>query len=94
MRVVGIDVGVRHFLADSDGRHIENRRYYEKSLGWIRVLQHWLIRKLKGSKNRERVRIKLAKVYERLVNQRQLPTQAFEVLRKQLRRYLLGKIKH
>jgi len=34
------------------------------------VLQHWLSRKRKGSKNREKARVKLAKVYERLVNQR------------------------
>ncbi|MEM3403746.1 MAG: transposase [Nitrososphaeria archaeon] len=68
--VVGLDVGIKHFLTDSDGRQIENPRFYEKTLRRIRVLQHWLSRKRKGSKNREKQRIKLAKAYERLINQR------------------------
>jgi len=67
---IGIDVGVKHFLTDSEGRQIENPKFYEKTLERIRVLQHWLSRKKKGSKNRERHRIKLAKVYEKFVNQR------------------------
>ncbi|MEM2002076.1 MAG: transposase, partial [Candidatus Methanomethylicaceae archaeon] len=44
-------------------------RFYERTAR-IRVLQHWLSRKRKGSKNREKQRIKLAKAYERLINQR------------------------
>ncbi|MEM3621661.1 MAG: transposase [Candidatus Methanomethyliaceae archaeon] len=36
----------------------------------MRVLQHWLSRKKRGSKNREKQRIKLAKAYEKLVSQR------------------------
>ena len=31
-RVVGIDVGIKHFLTDSEGRQIENPRFYEKML--------------------------------------------------------------
>ena len=69
-RVVGIDVGVKHFLTDSDGRQIENPKFYEKTLEKIRVAQHWLSRKKKGSKNYERQRVKLAKLYEKLTNQR------------------------
>ncbi len=68
--VVGIDVGVRHFLTDSDGRQIENPRYYEKTLERIRKLQRELSRKQKGSQNREKARLKLAKAYRKLVNQR------------------------
>ena len=41
-----------------------------KTLERIKVIQHWLTRKKKGSKNREKQRIKLAKLYERLTNQR------------------------
>jgi putative transposase len=69
-KATGIDVGIRHFLTDSEGRQIENPRFYEKTLRRIRILQHWLSRKRKGSRNREKQRIKLAKAYERLVNQR------------------------
>ncbi|MEM4234673.1 MAG: transposase [Candidatus Methanomethylicaceae archaeon] len=67
--VVGLDVGIKHFLTDSEGRQIENPRFYERTER-IRALQHWLSRKKKGSKNREKQRIKLAKAYERLINQR------------------------
>ncbi|MEM3946162.1 MAG: transposase, partial [Candidatus Micrarchaeia archaeon] len=67
---IGIDVGVKHFLTDSDGRQIENPRFYEKTIRRIRVLNHWLSRKKKGSKNYEKQRIKLAKAHERLINQR------------------------
>ncbi|MEM0328434.1 MAG: transposase, partial [Thermoproteota archaeon] len=69
-RIVGLDVGVRHFLTDSDGRQIENPRFYEKTIRRIRVLHHWLSRKRKDSKNREKQKIKLAKAYEKLINQR------------------------
>ena len=69
-RAVGLDFGIRHFLTDSEGRQIENPRFYQKTLERIRVVQHWLSRKRKGSKNREKQRIKLSKLYERLVNQR------------------------
>ena len=69
-RVVGIDVGVRYFLTDSDGRQIENPRFYEKTLKRIKIEQRRLSRKQKGSKNWEKQRKRLAKLYERLVNQR------------------------
>lgn len=68
--VVGIDVGVRYFLTDSDGRQVKNPKYYERTLNRIKKLQKELSRKQKGSKNREKARIKLAKAYEKLVNQR------------------------
>jgi len=69
-RAVGIDVGVRFFLTDSDGRQIENPRFYGKTLQRIRVLQRDLLRKQKGSRNWEKARMKLAKAYKKLVNQR------------------------
>ncbi|MEM3061362.1 MAG: transposase, partial [Candidatus Bathyarchaeia archaeon] len=69
-RVLGIDVGIRHFLTDGEGRQIENPRFYEKTLERIKTLQHWLSRKQKGSKNREKQRIKFAKAYEKIINQR------------------------
>ena len=69
-RAIGIDVGVKHFLTDSEGRQIENPKFYGKTLERIRIIQHWLSRKKKGSRNREKQRIKLARLYERLTNQR------------------------
>ncbi len=60
---------MKHFLTDSDGRQIVNPKYYGRTLEGIRVIQHWLSRK-KGSRNYEEQRVKLARLYERLVNQR------------------------
>jgi len=69
-KCIGIDVGIRYFLTDSDRRQVENPRYYERTLQRIRILQRNLSRKQKGSRNREKARIKLARAYEKLVNQR------------------------
>ncbi|MDF2957811.1 MAG: Transposase [Candidatus Alkanophagales archaeon MCA70_species_1] len=69
-KVIGIDVGVRYFLTDTDGRQVENPHFYEKTLKRIKKLQKDLSRKQKGSKNWEKTRMKLAKAYEKLVNQR------------------------
>jgi len=69
-KVIGIDVGIKHFLTDSNGRQIENPKFYEKTLERIKITQHWLSKKKKSSKNREKQRIKIAKLYEKLANQR------------------------
>jgi len=69
-KVIGIDVGIRLFLTDSEGRQIENPMFYEKTLKRIKIEQRRLSRKKKGSKNWEKQRRKLAKAYEKLVNQR------------------------
>jgi putative transposase len=69
-RSVGIDVGVKHFLTDTDGRQVENPRFYEKTLNRMKFVQHQLSRKQKRSTNRCKQRVKLARLHEKLVNQR------------------------
>ncbi|MEB2793450.1 MAG: transposase [Caldisphaeraceae archaeon] len=69
-KIIGIDVGIRYFLTDSDGRQFENPHLYKRTLSKIRILNKNLSRKQRGSKNREKARVKLAKAYEKLVNQR------------------------
>ncbi|MEB3692218.1 MAG: transposase, partial [Caldisphaeraceae archaeon] len=69
-KIIGIDVGLRYFLTDSDGRKVENPHLYKRTLDKIRVLNKNLSRKQRGSKNREKARVKLARAYEKLVNQR------------------------
>lgn len=68
---VGIDLGVKDFVITSDGEIFENKHFFKKQENKIKKLQRQLSRKVKGSNNREKARIKLAKVYERLVNQRE-----------------------
>ena len=67
---VGIDVGIRFFLTDSDGRQIENPRFYTESLKSLEIEHKKLSRKKKGSKNWEKQRVRLAEAYEKLVSQR------------------------
>lgn len=68
---VGIDLGVKDFVITSDGEIFENKHFYKKQENKIKRLQKQLSRKIKGSNNRVKARIKLAKAYERLVNQRE-----------------------
>ena len=69
-RAVGLDVGVKLFLSDSDGRQIENPKFYEHSLERVQKAHRALSRKKKVSKNRAKARVKLARAYEEVVNQR------------------------
>jgi len=69
-KAVGLDVGVKYFLSDSDGRQIENPKFYERTLERLRVVHRVLSRKKKGSRNRAKAKVKLARIYERLGNQR------------------------
>ena len=69
-RAIGIDVGIKRFLTDTSGRCIENPRYYRKMLDRIKFVQRKFSKRGKGSRNRERWRTRLARLYERLVDQR------------------------
>jgi len=69
-KAIGIDVGIKHFLTDSDGRQIENPHFYKKSLERVRIEHRKLARKKKGSKNRVKQRMRLARAHEKIVNQR------------------------
>ena len=68
---VGIDLGVKDFVITSEGEIFENKHFFKKQENKIKKLQKQLSRKVKGSNNRDKARIKLAKAFERLVNQRE-----------------------
>lgn len=67
---VGIDLGVKDFIITSDGEVFENKHFFKKSEDKIKKLQRQLSKKVKGSNNRNKVRIKIAKEFEHLTNQR------------------------
>lgn len=69
-KVVGIDLGVQHFCVDSNGMAFENPLFLERTIEKIKKVQKDLSRKQKGSKRREKTRLRLAKLYEKLENQR------------------------
>lgn len=69
-RKVGIDLGISHFAVDSDGKITDAPRFFKAQERYLRRCQRALARKQKGSKNRIKVRVKVAKAYEKVTNQR------------------------
>ena len=67
---VGIDVGLKEFAICSDGYRVANPKYLRKSEKRLKKLQKDLSRKQKGSNNRNKARLKVAKLYEKITNQR------------------------
>ena len=67
---VGIDLGLKDFAILSDGRKISNPKYLKNNLKKLQVLQKRLSRKQKGSSNRNKARIKVARQYEKISNMR------------------------
>ncbi|QFW68490.1 MAG: transposase [Nanoarchaeotal virus 1] len=63
-KVIGIDWGVEKLLTTSDGIAIQNPLILDKLDEKIKRLQKALSRKKRGSKNYEKTRIKLAKLYK------------------------------
>ena len=68
--VVGLDLGIKEFCITSDGEMISNPKYLKKSLNKLAKLQKELSRKSKGSSNRDKARIKVARLQEHIANQR------------------------
>lgn len=68
--IIGIDVGIKEFYSDSNGNVVSNPRYLEKSMHKLIREQQRLSRKQKGSNNRNKQRVKVAKVHEKITNQR------------------------
>lgn len=67
---VGIDLGLKEFAIFSDGAKIENPKWLRKTEKRIKKLQIDLSRKQNGSKNYDKNRQKLAKLHEKITNQR------------------------
>lgn len=68
---VGIDVGLQHFLTDSNGDKVKNPRFFHQSERELRRRQRRLSRRKRGSNRRRRARLLVAKAHEKVVNQRQ-----------------------
>ncbi len=67
---VGIDVGLKSYAVLSDGAKIENPRFYRKSEKRLAQLQRGMSRKKRGSRNRDKARLKVARLHEYIQNQR------------------------
>ena len=67
---VGIDVGIKDFAVLSNGKAYKNPKHLRKSEKRLAKLQRDLSRKQIGSSNRNKARIKVAKLHEKIANQR------------------------
>ncbi len=67
---VGVDVGLKEFVVCSDGYRVDNPKYLRKLEKRLIKLQRDLSRKQKGSNNRYKARLKVAKLHDKIANQR------------------------
>ena len=67
---VGLDLGIKDFCVASDGQVYANPKHLKKSEARLKKLQKDLSRKQKGSVNRNKARLRVAKLHERIANQR------------------------
>ena len=67
---VGFDFGLKMFLNASDGRDIVSPLFFKQNANAIRRANKNLSRKAKGSNNRQKARLALARLHKRVANQR------------------------
>ncbi|MFQ3583963.1 MAG: transposase [Cyanobacteriota bacterium] len=67
---IGIDMGLKSFLVDSDGDEVEIPQYYRKAEKRLKRLQRSLSRKKKGSNNHRKAIKRVAKQHIKVANQR------------------------
>ncbi len=65
-KAIGIDMGLTHYAITSEGSKHGNPKYYRKYENKLGKQQRRLSKKVKGSKNRYKARVKVAKVQEKI----------------------------
>ena len=69
-KAVGIDVGLKSFVVDSNGEKVHYPKYYRQAEKKLRVVQRKLARCKKGSNRRKKVREQVAKLHQKTANRR------------------------
>ena len=67
---IGLDVGITSLIATSDGEKIANPKHFKKLRKKLKKKQKTLAGKQKGSNNREKARVQVAKVYAQITDAR------------------------
>ena len=67
---IGLDLGLKHFVITSDGDKYDNPKYLRKSEKKLALLQKRMSKKKLGSSNRNKARKKVAKLHNKIANQR------------------------
>ena len=65
---LGIDLGIKSLAVCSDGRTFDNPKNLQRNLDRLALLQKRLSRKQKGSANRNKARIRVARLQEHITN--------------------------
>lgn len=68
---VGIDLGIKSFVITSTGEVFDNLHIKKSESKKLKRLHRQLSKKQNGSNNREKSRIKLAKLYDKITNRKQ-----------------------
>jgi putative transposase len=68
--VVGVDLGLMHFVVLSDGRKIDAPQFLRRAERMLKRRQQDLSRKQKGSANRDKARLKVARAHARVADAR------------------------
>lgn len=69
-QTVGIDLGLTHFAILDDGTKIDSPRFLRRAEKKLKKAQRELSRKRKGSKNREKARLKVARAHAQVADAR------------------------
>ena len=69
-KAVGIDLGIRTLAVTSDGKEYDNPKTFRKNRKKLARAQRQLSRKTKGSRNREKQRETVAKIHQKIRDQR------------------------
>lgn len=69
-KTIGIDMGCESFLTESTGRKTDNPRFFKNSQDILKIRQQKLSQKVKGSNRRSKARVLVAKIHEKIFNQR------------------------
>ena len=69
-KIVGIDLGLEYFVADSDGQTVANPLVLRKSEKRLKRLQKRVSKRKKGSANRKKARLKMARQHLKVSRQR------------------------
>ena len=67
---VGVDLGIKDYAILSDGTKFSNPKHLENKQATLAHLQKVLARKAKGSHNREKMRVKVARCHRSIANKR------------------------
>ena len=69
-KMIGLDLGIKDLIVDSNGHKYKNHKYLTKSQEKLAKEQRKLSKMVKGSNNRNKQRIKVARLHKKIQNQR------------------------